>query len=65
MAAQPPAQPAQSANVVPPPADPFGQDGVEYCLLICGFTQPIQRTGWIDEGMATMAEPLGQQKYMK
>ena len=53
MAAQ---QPAQPANPIPPPADPFGQDGVVYCLQICGFTQPVQRQGWIDEGMSTMSD---------
>ena len=52
MAAQ---QPVQQDNVIPPPADPFGQDGVKYCLQTCGFTQSIQRQGWIDEGMSTMA----------
>ena len=53
MAAQ---QPVQQDNVIPPPADPFGQDGVKYCLQTCGFVQSTQRQGWIDEGMSTMAD---------
>ena len=47
---------AEQLDVIPNPDDPFGQQSVEYCLQICGFTQPAQRNGWIDEGMATMAD---------
>ena len=58
---------AEQPDVIPPPNDPFGQHGVEYCLQICGFTQPAQRNGWIDEGMATMQTyvHLGQKRYMR
>ena len=39
-----------------PPAALLHQQGVIACLTTCGLTTPGQRQGWIDEGMATMAD---------
>ena len=39
-----------------PPAALIDQQGVIACLTTCGLTTPGQRQGWIDGGMATMAD---------